>query len=177
LQYAAEWLDTIIDPDGLNVQRLDRGTLRGYLPHLVAFCLGHRPPQARVLDHDRVTELWWAQRPGCVDYEDPGMLLYAQFVTVRERAFRKWARRNVSRFGKTRYTLRLEQQSEDWMVALDERTSGYLPPDPAADWDMLDRDTIELIDALDRRETHEFDLREFRRLDELDARHDPYDLL
>jgi hypothetical protein len=41
------------------------------------------------------------------------------------------------------------------MVALDERTSAYLPPDPVADWDMLDRYTIKL----------------------LDARHDPYDLL
>jgi hypothetical protein len=43
---SAEWLDTTIDPDGLNVQRLDRGTLYGYLPRLVAFCLGPRPPQA-----------------------------------------------------------------------------------------------------------------------------------
>ena len=78
---SADWLETQVCPEDLNV-RLNRGTLSGYLPNLVAFCLGPRPARAAALDHFRIIELWWIQRPG-------NLGLYISFgcVTVRERAF------------------------------------------------------------------------------------------
>jgi hypothetical protein len=107
----------------VKVTRVRRGVLSGSLADMVAYCLPPRRPLDRPIDPWSVLDLWDRQRPGLLSRD-----AVTGVVTVRERAFRAWARRNAARFALSTRMARFEEDS----IAFLERCSagGYLPPSP-----------------------------------------------